>query len=210
MQSITGLNTLSTIFVYPQPDLDNYKVEYLDNGDFVSFAGSRTIGYPYTPVSLRKITASYTFKTRTDFQTLNSFYKFTNGQLSRFWLACWSQEFSLAVNANLNDPYLMVNFSQLTAKNDPNLRIFITTKAGDLIVRKITSYEVETTGYERLMLDTAMPMALNITDISFFGRLILARHASDFIVKIQKADGEDMIGQVNLVYQEVPYEYSEV
>jgi hypothetical protein len=55
-----------------------------------------------------------------------------------------------------------------------------------------------------------MPIGVNITDISFFGRLILARHASDFIVKIQKADGEDMIGQVNLVYQEVPYEYSEV
>jgi hypothetical protein len=104
----------------------------------------------------------------------------------------------------------MVNFSQLTAKNDTNLRIFIITKAGDLIVRKVTSYEIETTGYERLMLDTTMPIGVNITDIRFFGRLILARHASDFVVKIQKADGEDMIGQVSLVYQEVPYEYSEV
>jgi hypothetical protein len=210
MQYITGLGSLSTLFVYPQPDLDNYKIEYLDNGNFVSFPGTRTIGYPYTPVSLRKITATYTFQTRTDFQTLNSFYRFTNGQLSKFWLACWSQEFNLAQNVNANDPYIMVSFSQLTAKNDTNLRIFIITKAGDLIIRKVTSYEVETTGYERLMLDTAMPIALNITDVVFFGRVILVRHASDFIVKIQRADGEDMAGQVSLAYQEVPYEYSEV
>jgi hypothetical protein len=210
MQYISGLGSLSTLFVYPQPDLENYKIEYLDNGSLVTFPGTRAIGYPYSPVSLRKITASYTFQTRTDFQTLNSFYRFTNGQLSKFWLACWSQEFNLAQNANANDPYIMVSFSQLTAKNDTNLRIFIITKAGDLIIRKVTSYEVETTGYERLMLDTAMPIALNITDVVFFGRVILARHASDFIVKILKADGEDMIGQVSLVYQEVPYEYSEV
>jgi hypothetical protein len=210
MQYISGLGSLSTLFVYPQPDLENYKIEYLENGSLVSFPGTRAIGYPYSLVSLRKITATYTFLTRTDFQTLNSFYRFTNGQLSKFWLACWSQEFNLAQNANANDPYIMVSFSQLTAKNDTNLRIFIITKAGDLIIRKVTSYEVETTGYERLMLDTAMPIALNITDVVFFGRVILARHASDFIVKILKADGEDMIGQVSLVYQEVPYEYSEV
>lgn len=206
---ISGLGSESTIFL-TSPLLDNYKIEFVPSGTFVGFPATKVAGYTYPIVSCRKISASFMFTNRQEFKTFRDFYINRKGQLLRFWLPCWVTEFELNRAVVLNDPALFIKNVDLTSKDNTYLRIFIVTKAGDIIVRRATEVSYISATEERIVLDLPMPVALQPDDITLFSRLIIARFNSDLDVKIMKADNTEFIGTTNISFIELPHEYAEV
>lgn len=206
---ISGLGGETAILLTP-PLLDNYKVEFVPTGTFISFPATKLAGYTYPIKSCRKISASFMFKNRQEFKNFRDFYINRKGQLLRFWLPCWVTEFELNRAVVLNDPALFIKNVNLTSKDNTYLRIFIVTKAGDIIVRRATEVSYISATEERIVLDSPMPVALQPDDITLFSRLIIARFNSDLDVKIMKADNTEFIGTTNISFIELPHEYAEV
>jgi|YNPMSStandDraft_2_1061718.scaffolds.fasta_scaffold02571_3 hypothetical protein len=206
---ISGLGGESTIFLTP-PLLDNYKVEFVPTGTFVSFPSTKVAGYTYPIVSCRKVSASFMFTNRQEFKDFRDFYTNRKGQLYRFWLPCWKTEFELSRAVQLNDSAIFIKNVDLTSKDNTYLRIFMTTKVGDIIIRRATEVSYISATEERIVLDSPMPVALQPSDVVLFSRLLIVRFNSDLEVKIMKADNTEFIGTTDISFIELPHEYAEV
>jgi hypothetical protein len=205
----SGLGGETAILLTP-PLLDSYKVEFIPTGTFISFPGSKLAGYTYPIKSCRKISASFMFKNRQEFKNFRDFYVNRKGQLLRFWLPCWQNEFELTRNVNIGDGILYIKNVNQARKEDIYLRIFIATKSGDIVVKHVTEVITIDETEEKFVLDSVIPIAIQTSEVGFFGRVILARFHSDLEVKFFKADDTNLIATTSVSFIEVPYEYEEV
>ena len=205
----SGLGGESTILFTP-PLLENYKIEFVPAGTFVSFPATKVLGYSYPITSCRKISANFMFKNRQEFKEFRNFYINRKGQLLRFWLPCWLNEFELTRNVKIGDTNLYIRNVNQSQKNDSYLRIFISTKKGDIVVKRVTETITIDESEEKFVLDSGMPIAIQTSEVGIFGRLVLARFNSDLEFNITKADDADLIATTSITFIEVPHEYSEV
>jgi hypothetical protein len=205
----SGLGGETAILLTP-PLLNNYKVEFVPTGTFISFPATKLAGYTYHIKSCRKISASFMFKNRQEFKNFRDFFVNRKGQLLRFWLPCWQNEFELTRNVNVNDGILYIKNVNQSQKEDDYLRIFIVKKSGDIVVKHVTEVITIDETEEKFVLDSPIPIGIQTSEVVFFGRVILARFNSDLEVKFLKADNTDLIATASVSFIEVPYEYSEV
>lgn len=210
MQSITGLGSETTILL-KNPLLNNYRVEYIPTGTFVSFSSTLISGYRFGIKGKRKINASFDFKNRTELNDFLNFWKDRKGSFKRFWVPCWQSEFEVVDTVYASDSYIKIANCNLKNRDDGHLRIFIITKNEDLIIRKITQIDVIDATTERIVLDTVVPIGFSPNDVAIFGRVLLVRFADNNLeVSFSFADGDNVYATTNVSFIELPHEYEEI
>lgn len=210
MQSITGLGN-ETAILLNAPLLEGYRIEYVPTGTMVGFTSTLISGYQFGIKGKRKITASFSFKSRTELNEFINFWKDRKGSFKRFWIPCWQSEFEVVETVYVSDSYIKIANCNLQNRYDGYLRVFIITKSGDLIIRKITQVDVIDEAKERIVLDTVMPIGFEPDDVTMFGRVLLVRFADNNLeVSFSIADGNDVYAITTVSFIELPHEYEEI
>lgn len=150
----------------------------------------------------RTVEYSFTNMTKSDEYSILDFFYRMKGMLKRFWVPIWKQGFTLSEPISSGSFYFKINNNSFGDIVNFHERIFIKTVSGDLITRKIAEYEVGSK--TEFLVSSAWDRDIALSDIAFFGILLLARFDHD---ELEIDYSNDIIGTCSLRFLELVNEY---
>lgn len=198
--SLLDLGSTTTLFATKPDYADGVGSGLADMGrDLIQGnLGRRQTRLRTTEVPLR-VAYRFAMLTKSDEYDLVEFFCARRGMNKRFWLPLWNQAFVLkSAIAKLSYTFEIEdnNFDEVVKYYE---RIFIYTTTGDMITRKILTrtgnvYTVE----------TAFDRDIALTDVLYFGRLLMARFDQD---ELEVRHVTNTISEAEVNFVELPKEY---
>lgn len=152
-----------------------------------------------------RVQCGYLNTTKAEERELLDFFEARKGRTQRFWTPVWKDLFTLASDALVYDDHLTIENAQTVNAFQGHERIFILTNSGHLITRHVTSVAVGPSSTEILYLESVLQRAIDVSDIAYFGRFILARFDSDSLTLRYTSAG---VSRVEVRFRELIREYS--
>jgi hypothetical protein len=121
---------------------------------------------------------------RANINTFLAFLKARAGRLAPFWLAANERGVELAADANAGATFIVIQAIdyEFALKDSPaREHIELITTEGTVIRRMITGVETQPSGEEKLLLDSALPVAVSAATLNRCAWLELVRFDSDEI-----------------------------
>ena len=205
--SITAMGS-SPIYFPLVPDWSNPpKIGYGISRDLIQFAGTASILKATATVVPLKFELSFITTNKDDEYDLLGFLHSIRGKNKRFWIEYPIKQFELKNDANSGATSLECYNNGFEKISKDNERIFFAMKSGDLIVRKVTDSNYDSsTEVLTLVIDSALDRDIGASDYFIFGRFLLVRSEDDTISQ-EIETNELSAWSMKLV--ELPNEYDE-
>lgn len=197
--SLLDLGATSDIFTQ-KPDYADGISSGLDFGrDVLQFnAGLITTRNRTHDLAMNLVYNFQNLSKETEYYLVN-FFCTQRGQNKRFWLPVWEQSFKLAAAISVLSYTFQMTDNHFNDVARFYERIFIYTKTGDLITRKLLSCVGNV-----FTVETAFDRDLAVDDVLYFGRLVMARFGQD---ELDVKHVTNTISSAEASFIELPKEY---
>jgi hypothetical protein len=180
------------------------KRDYEDGRDIAEMEASSITIVNVTDSLPHEVAYGFMNVDKSEEKGLLDFMDWSQGRLRRFWLPVWKNTFKLQLDILIYDNTLLVDDTHFVENYQGYERIFIETKSGIFLTRKVIGVVDNGNGTETLTIETVMDRNIAVEDIAYFGRLLLVRFEQDEIM--MKHDSSS-VSECKLLFRELVREY---
>jgi hypothetical protein len=193
-----------------QPDwIDGFDSEFKLNRDVLQVDGGLPKINEISDYLPNKVNYNFTNLNKENEYYITNFFEAHYGKCNRFWVPIWYNQFTLDQDVSILSTDLYVTHTDFNYIYQGYERIFIKLKNGDLLTRWITAVTLDDPcapyADYHLTIQTAIDRNILITDVAFFGLLLLARFDID---ELEIPFETDRISEFSIPFVELINEYS--
>lgn len=133
------------------------------------------------------------------------FFDDHKGRTKKFWVYARTNDFNLIEDINIGETQFDFTYNGYSDIHVSYDRVYIITKSGDIYTRRVDDAVADLVNDEMtLYLDPSIDVAIPLSDVIEFGRVLLVRFDLD---TVQLKYHQTGVATVNLRFLEIPTEY---
>lgn len=208
------------------PDTYSFKEYVLPLSSPIQLTKTPSIVQPFFELPTHKFTSTFTFYTHSNLKKFLEFIHQTKGNIEKFWLPVWINQFQLSRPAFATESVISVKnvklFHLLPETLKSKLRIFfykpLSSKKVLFVIRQVMNIIEVSNEEEQLFLSSKLNYDFKTTtdpsnpDNILIGRLALVRFATEnfnlkFFFSTNQEFKNQMIAKIDLEFLELTYEF---